>query len=120
MAVNNDDLLKSAKKNISLIETELGKKLNNYINNENSAIGKLKEQIVVGNIINIKTGKVVENIIIPPEIIDAFAGPVAEKIDDSTISKYSKSKWAKQILSQIAAAVRTIAPIKKKWIYYNL
>ena len=117
----NNSLLESAKTNLSIIESTLGKKLNTEINNENSTIGKLKAQISTGEVTNTKTKEVVNSITIPSEIIDAFAAPIADKIDDSTISKYSKTAWVQQTLTQIVSAVRSIPTIKKNGytITYN-
>ena len=70
-----------------------------------SPLDALKEQITVGDIINKSTGKKVTGVTIPDSVVDAFAAPVVEKINLTSIDKHSKTLWAQEVMRQTVAAV---------------
>ena len=105
----NAEVKSNAEKIMTNIEEKIAEKLK-----DGSPIDKLKEQITVGDVMIKSTGKKATNVKIPAASIDTFVAPIAEKINATSISKYSKTKWAQQVIGQIVSAVTPNKPVKKK------
>lgn len=105
----NSELKSNAEKIMTNIEEKIAEKLK-----DGSPIDKLKEQITVGDVMIKSTGKKATNVKIPAASVDTFAAPIVEKINATSISKYSKAKWAQQVIGQIVSAVTPNKPVKKK------
>lgn len=105
----NAELKSNAEKIMTNIEEKIAEKLK-----DGSPIDKLKEQITVGDVMIKSTGKKASNVKIPAASIDIFAAPIAEKINATSISKYSKAKWAQPVIGQIISAVTPNKLVKKK------
>ena len=125
MAASNSDILTTAQNSLSKIETALGKKLKTEVDSTkydsqlsktqddlaNTALEKLKKQISGGTVTNKTTGKVDNTVTIPSAVYDAFAAPILEKIEGSTITDYSanKNKLLNQLATQIMNALSSIS-----------
>ena len=105
----NTEIQTSAEKIMSAIEQKIAEQLTST---GTSPIDSLKEQITVGDIINKSTGKKVTGVSVPKDAIDAFAAPVVEQIGLTSTDKYNKTKWAQEVIAQLANVVTPNKTIK--------
>lgn len=98
----NTEIQTSAEKIMSAIEGKIAEQLTST---GTSPIDSLKEQITVGDIINKSTGKKVSGMSVPKSAVDAFAALVVKQIDATSTDEYNKTKWAQEVIAQLANVI---------------
>ncbi|MBR1397035.1 MAG: hypothetical protein IJ563_05835, partial [Selenomonadaceae bacterium] len=117
---SNNALLASAQNSLDNIEAKLANNMNTEVSSNkydsvikssdsDSELNKLKSKIEIGKITIAGTNKSADsNITLPSKIVDVFAEPILEKINDTSINEYSKTNYWKQCLQQVMNALNKI------------